>query len=821
MSPTPTGVGSVLASWLIEPGVAAHPAEEVGGKASGLLQLPRAWTPDFVVLTSTATPSNMMEDNTLGLDTKGTALVDELIRKARLAKSVLLGCPAIYVRSNAVDEDLSARGKYQSLAVEPTLEAISNAARTIIQQAPDEMRVLLQVAAEGVGGFMSNEHRVTPSSDLGVVEGLQTEPSRLRSRRPANASRSLWARSRAEVRTVLADVLAWHRQRSPNRILVEWVWDGQRVWIVQYDQVPVPKSEDAAAAYLGSSQVPPSLAGKFSVDGVVPFRDVAGDVWRKLHKAHHFAQLGLQTPDIYVVSGVDWGRPEVRRNVRQLLSHPRREWVARTDIASTANIEEDLLPTSAPWADGERLTLEMASMAETFVAEGVPPDKWAFLLAPLIPTRATAMAYATPDRMDVQLDCLWGFPDGLMYLPHDTYLCDPEAKRIKAHSRYKPACLLFRDGAWRTMRLGPPYDWRRVLSDAEILTIARWAHLLARDLGQPVKLMALAQVGGRRGPAHCLPFHYTVGAVAPPDRRTFPARAAGVVRDREDLERLRAGDAPPGIFLQPRDSYGRDSDFLCEVASFASERGIPILFDGSLLGHAYHIMNKAGATVVPRDPTPVSGSEQAYNKLVRDAIPAIIERSGSVARVRTLSPDQALPLLKRKLVEEALEALHAAGSDLVEELADLREVLDAIQQHVAGGVGAVDAAMAMKREGRGAFSDLVFLESTAVLPVDAPATVPGGRSTPTRRRPLSASPIVEEVESDGVALTRVVLNLPLIPDNDASDTSNRTPFGPGWDVEVVRRYSKTALRVEVCVTPLQDALQQPLFDIDRPVNQPK
>ena len=69
-----------------------------------------------------------------------------------------------------------------------------------------------------------------------------------------------------------------------------------------------------------------------------------------------------------------------------------------------------------------------------------------------------------------------------------------------------------------------------------------------------------------------------------------------------------------------------------------------------------------------------------YNKLVRDKIPAIIKASGSVPRTKILkSDDKYLTALKDKLVEEALEVQQTA---VVEELADVMEVIRSLAKHL-------------------------------------------------------------------------------------------------------------------------------------------
>lgn len=67
-----------------------------------------------------------------------------------------------------------------------------------------------------------------------------------------------------------------------------------------------------------------------------------------------------------------------------------------------------------------------------------------------------------------------------------------------------------------------------------------------------------------------------------------------------------------------------------------------------------------------------------YNKLVRDRIPEIIEAEGKQYRTAVMTEDEYRAALLAKLVEEAIEAREAMPGELVKELADLYEVIDAV-----------------------------------------------------------------------------------------------------------------------------------------------
>jgi len=71
-------------------------------------------------------------------------------------------------------------------------------------------------------------------------------------------------------------------------------------------------------------------------------------------------------------------------------------------------------------------------------------------------------------------------------------------------------------------------------------------------------------------------------------------------------------------------------------------------------------------------------NRKEYNKLIRDRIPEIIRDSGRKYEVIEMSEEEYLQALRVKLLEEAQEAFKADSQELVTELADLFEVIDAL-----------------------------------------------------------------------------------------------------------------------------------------------
>lgn len=100
-------------------------------------------------------------------------------------------------------------------------------------------------------------------------------------------------------------------------------------------------------------------------------------------------------------------------------------------------------------------------------------------------------------------------------------------------------------------------------------------------------------------------------------------------------------------------------------------------------------------------------------KLVRDLIPDYIRREGRKAEVRYLTGEALVDALGEKLVEEAHEAAEAVGhrERVLEELADVREVVAALMD--ARGITDEELALAAaaKVQQRGAFRSGAWLVS--------------------------------------------------------------------------------------------------------------
>ncbi len=101
---------------------------------------------------------------------------------------------------------------------------------------------------------------------------------------------------------------------------------------------------------------------------------------------------------------------------------------------------------------------------------------------------------------------------------------------------------------------------------------------------------------------------------------------------------------------------------------------------------------------------------------MRDNVPDIIRANGDMPTILTLDTDGYRKELLYKLIEESEEARQAGFDDenrheVLEQLADVAEVLDAILTEFDITREELQIAQASKREKRGGFKNKVFLES--------------------------------------------------------------------------------------------------------------
>ena len=96
-------------------------------------------------------------------------------------------------------------------------------------------------------------------------------------------------------------------------------------------------------------------------------------------------------------------------------------------------------------------------------------------------------------------------------------------------------------------------------------------------------------------------------------------------------------------------------------------------------------------------------SPKAYNKLIRDLIPEILQRENKLYEVVIMSEDEFDNALREKLIEEALEAKQAEENELMTELADVLEVIQSLMILHKIEPELLEAEQIRRRDSRGGF----------------------------------------------------------------------------------------------------------------------
>ncbi|WP_226669717.1 nucleoside triphosphate pyrophosphohydrolase [Metabacillus litoralis] len=99
-----------------------------------------------------------------------------------------------------------------------------------------------------------------------------------------------------------------------------------------------------------------------------------------------------------------------------------------------------------------------------------------------------------------------------------------------------------------------------------------------------------------------------------------------------------------------------------------------------------------------------------YNKLVRDKIPFIIEKTGKSYKTTILGNDEYIKKLQEKGFEELQEYVDATNTaNSLEELADVLEIIHALAEYHGSSIEEIEKIRAEKADVRGGFKEKIYL----------------------------------------------------------------------------------------------------------------
>ncbi|WP_438273866.1 hypothetical protein [Nitrobacter sp.] len=446
------------------------------------------------------------------------------------------------------------------------------------------------------------------------------------------------------------------------------------------------------------------------------------DFWTGAEPPHH--RLFFATGDkLEAVLGSCGGAARIAKEIDALTGG---RAVLRTDCFNAAVRTFNLPRTHT--VDGATATDWVRKTLKAMVAKGAAANEIAIILHRYIPARAAAWTYYSLGDDFVQIDCLWGLPDGLQFLPHDTLQVDARSgEELAAQVRFKPDFLQEQDdGSWRYVGIARQYGRDRVLSREALRHLALETVAVARKIKDRAQIMWFCDLPDELGMGEHLPW-FRSKEYAGFESAARPALPTKAARNLADLDALDRDTSRVIIQVAPDVELVREDDtFLDRVIAIASVRSLPVELDGSILGHAYYRLRSAGIVVlVPQPKYPRVRGRHRHYKVVRDAIPQNIQAKGERVTFARLLPGEASVALIGKLFEEGLELNAArAPAQKTEELADVLEVVRGLA--VTNGVewDNLLATALEKREKRGGFEQQTVLLETA-RPMPDRGTIPG------------------------------------------------------------------------------------------------
>lgn len=730
-----------------------HP-DRVGLKAFGLACLPDVWVPPFCVLDQALVKHVV--------STRNVSPVEELLKK--LEWYCASGTDELMVRSSAIHETIRSRGALVSHRC-PKARLLETLTRCISETSDSEHNVhwLIQpyVSAEQQG-HLSNERRISlakrdwllefESNGLGGAQ--ESKPIAIRKwREGADLSIApLVCSVVIEIDGVLRAPVRWASDRK-LRLHFEWVWNGTRIYIVQSDAC-----EEQAG--VNPYDLLPKAIPSAPTETLRCFRKATRsdfDKYRKLSNTKYYTRLGYVLPEFFVLDDsklikelIDGNLSAALANDLQVLTT--RPLVVRTDGVGIPPGDRQMLPRSDELRSVSAV-VEWFSTKLRGASEQIKQhfDKLVFICHHYLPAAASAWSYAEPNKRIVRIEALWGIPEGMYWFSHDAYEVDTgdtllsraeaNAKqfRLSKRERYKEWYIAPDDvGVWRSHRTDPKHDWKGTLKDEWHTEIAITTRKIAEALGHPVNLMWFLDLHQDASSHVILPWFHekselVKGELKGSPRHKYSHSKIVEIRTAADLQALSSKvddkdlHGVSRITVTPSDpDLVRNPTFLSELSNIAIKAQATIELNGGVLSHVFYILSRAGCAVEVVDLFGAKEETLVFRKLVRDKIPESIINKGEQVTQVTLRGENLLAALKAKLVEEAIEVADSTSTtEIVEELADVQEVIHAISKHVKVTKANVESVRKEKREKRGGFDAATVLVKTSA---------PGSLVEPTKAR---------------------------------------------------------------------------------------
>ena len=614
-------------------------ALEFGPKAAMLAALPRAWTPPFILISSSVVGGITNNAQVI------TELGDQIATRIRELAAIT---GRVYVRSSVIGETIWERGSYDSIVVDWTSEnfdaAFANAVLRVASSAPGR-RVGLVVQSHvqpRVLGEFGNLLRVSKTWDhweLSSENAGTTSRIRFNTQRDvaANPDIPLEIKSGVPPERMFGSVAAWLNnyllRGLSQRVNCEWIADHSRAYLVQIDE----ESEDFLGVNPFQLMVAP-VHQPTAAEGIF-LRHAEGTTlteWDKLSvlnelwepEASHKPTLFYVPLSALPSSSDARGLEELKADFKHLIGPD--NIVVRTSVRGGAAKLSNLSRTEG--LDPDAAAAWCLSKRDDFLSEFRKIDDLAFVAHRFMAARASAWVRAEPGNPVVEIYSLWGLPDALQYCPYDIWEVHLPTEAATEYPDYKSNMLIARDdGGWEYVRVKNEFGRSLSIGRREAVDMAIRTAAIAERLSKACHVMWFVGCVDVKGEQFSIPWYWTLAHDTEKnlDRSNYQIFS---ITNRQDLlafENLPGSRTRQALELTPTDqALMRDMGFIGAVGATAKRLSVPVVLAGSTLAHAYFELQRQGCTVVARGEKDHSRVRRnaTFGKLVRDKIPDRIAR---------------------------------------------------------------------------------------------------------------------------------------------------------------------------------------------------
>ncbi len=692
--------------------------EDVGQKAYGLCQMPEAWTLPFFVIDRFFFMEfcNKKQNHTiLDLYLKN---IFETIRILSLGDNLI-------IRSSGIQEGMTERGKYESL--ETTIQELPERLYELVDRLKgyeglqeEGMPFIIQMwKKSSVSGHMSNERRFAKENRDFIVEykdengEVITQKISLRNWRKTYDLELYKKKPLSLKGGKLADALKvsgafYYEMFKKKRVHLEFICCRDEVYLVQCDfDVPYREVENP-----DDYDIEMTKCKEFHPQILRRIREDDKGKYHKIDNVFLYREVGEKFPPLFLLDDKN-ALEELRKGyVNKKLSADlqvmaEESLVIRTNITSSDLKRSQLSKRSNELRDGKDAERFLIETSRLLVKDGI--DEYIFILHNFIPAKIAAFVNAKPMERIVEIQTLWGLPEGLYYNAHDRIIvntreinaCKMNRDRfqIKFDVVYKENFIApDQDGKWVVKKLKPPYDWQCTITDKKIIgDIAYRARKIAEQADEELSIMWFIGIDSSFYGTDNMPwyhekydrnsYYYTNNSNYNRSyKKKYFYEKEIVIETEEDLQKVQDMEAREiGIVrIQPRDDgLLRSKKFITNVGIICKRKNVNIFLEGAVLAHSFYQLISTGATVLCAHEIREFEEKIEYNKLVRDLIPSIIRSRGERVKCVSIRGIGLIREIKNKLIEESYEVLGATGkNEIIEELADLEEVCDSLQKNI-------------------------------------------------------------------------------------------------------------------------------------------